>query len=489
VGESYKFVHDRVQEAAYVLIPAAERATVHLGIGRRLLASTAPEDLEAKLFEIVNQIDRGAALVTAPEEQERVAELNLAAGRRARRATAYGSALAYFVAGTALLGDDAWAHRHALVFALELGRAECEYLTGALAAAEERLAMLAERAMGVAAVAAVACARVVLYTTLDRSDLAARICLEHLERTGIALSPHPTDDDVVRVFERLWRKLGSRPIEDLVDLPPVGDPATMATMDVVLSSHPAAQQIDANLNAILVAHLVDLSLERGNGDASCFAYVWLGGLMGPRFGDYRAGFRFGKLGCDLVERRGLLRFRARAHQSFGFVVSPWTKHVRFGLELERRAFDMAQGAGDLTFACYACHGIVTFLLAAGEPLVDVQREAEAALHFAERSCYGLVADVATGQLRLVKALLGLTRDLASFDDAHFDEGRFEAHLGSRDDLAVPACMYWIRKLEGRSYAGDYVGALEAAAKARRLLWASPAFPELAEYHLHAALGG
>jgi predicted ATPase/signal transduction histidine kinase/tRNA A-37 threonylcarbamoyl transferase component Bud32 len=487
VGESYRFVHDRVQEAAYVLIPAGERPAVHLDIGRRLWASTALEDREARVFTIVNQIDRGAALIAAPEERERAAEMNLVAGRRAFRATAYSSALTYFVAGTALLGDDPWGHRHALAFALDLGRAECEYLTGELAAAESRLAMLAERAVDVADAAVVACARVSLYTTQDRSDLAVRTCLDYLERTGLALSPHPTDEEVERVFERVWRKLGGRPIEELTDLPPARDPATRAAMDVIMSCHPASLHTDANLSAILAGHLVDLSLEHGNGDASCFAYVWLGTLMGSRFGDYRAGFRFGKLGCDLVEKRGLLRFRVRASQTFGLLISAWAEHVRSSLERERRAFAAAQETGDLTFACYACHGIVTFLLAAGEPLVDVQREAEAALHFAERSRYGLVADVATGQLRLVKALLGLTKDLASFGDAHFDEARFEAHFESREGLALPACLYWIRKLEARSYAGDHAGALEAAAKARRLLWATPSFPELADYHLHAAL--
>ena len=143
---AYRFVHDRVQEAAYSLIPEESRAEAHLRIGRLLAAHTPPEKREEAIFEIVNQLNRGAALITSREEREQLAEFNLIAGKRAKASTAYASALNYLVAGAALLPEDCWERRHELTFALELHRAECEFLTGALAAAEERLAMLSARA-------------------------------------------------------------------------------------------------------------------------------------------------------------------------------------------------------------------------------------------------------------------------------------------------------------------------------------------------------
>jgi predicted ATPase len=128
----YRFTHDRVQEAAYSLIPAASREADHLRIGRLLAARTPPEQLEEAIFEIVNQLNRGAPLIAAREEREQLAELNLVAGKRAKASTAYASALAYLIAGTTL-AEDCWERRYDLIFALELGRAECEFLTGALA--------------------------------------------------------------------------------------------------------------------------------------------------------------------------------------------------------------------------------------------------------------------------------------------------------------------------------------------------------------------
>ncbi|XYI02261.1 AAA family ATPase [Sorangium sp. So ce1128] len=485
-GGVYKFLHDRVQEAAYSLIPESERAGVHLQIGRLLSSRTPPEELEEKIFEIVNQLDRGAALVTSREERERVAELNLVAGKRAKRSIACASALTYLSVGTELLAEDSWARRYELTFALELHRAECEYLTGALSAAEKRLSMLSHRARNLVDIAAVTSARVALYTTLDRSDRGVEVCLEYLRRVGVKWSPHPTDEEVQAEYKQIWHQLGSRPIEELIDLPPATDPDCHATMDVLTWSQSPALFTDEKLVCLVIGRMANISLEHGNSDGSCLGYIWLGRVLGPCFGDYRAGFRFGKLGFDLFEKRGVVRCKARVYLSFALLI-PWARHMRTGLDLLRRAFDAAQETGELTYACYTCNCLITRLLAQGDPLGEVQREAERALEFVRNAKFGLIVDIITGQLRLIRTLRGLLPDFSSFNDAQFDEGRFEQHLESDPRLSIATCWYWIRKLQARFLAGDYLSAVAAAAKAQPLLWTSPSFFELAEYHFHGAL--
>jgi predicted ATPase len=182
---SYKFIHDRVQEAAYSLIPEASRAEANLRIGRLLAAHTSPDKREETVFDIVNHLNRGVALITSQEERENLAELNLIAGKRAKASTAYASALAYLVAGAALLAEGSWERRHELTFALELNRAECEFLTGELGAAEERLAVLSTRAANAVELATVACLRVDLYVTLDQSGRAVAVGLDCLRHLGI----------------------------------------------------------------------------------------------------------------------------------------------------------------------------------------------------------------------------------------------------------------------------------------------------------------
>jgi len=483
--DSYRFLHDRVQEAAYSLIPQELRAETHLRIGRMLAAQTPPEKREEEIFEIVNQLNRGAALITSQEEREQLAELNLIAGKRAKASTAYASALNYLIAGAAML-DDSWERRHELTFPLELNRAECEFLIGQSAAAEERLIMLSSRAADTVELATVVCLRVDLYTTLDQSDRAVAVCLDYLRHLGVEWSAHPTAEEGLREYERIWSQVGSRAVEELIELPLMSDPASLATLDVLTKVVPPAMYTDANFGSLVICRAVNLSLEHGNSDGSCFAFVYLGMLAGPHFGNYDAGFRFGQLGYELVERRGLRRFQAGTYMCFGSHVMPWTKHVRACRDLIHRTFEAANKSGDLCFAAYSYNNVNTNFLAAGDPLVEVQREAEKGFEFAQKIRFGFVTDIIRGQLGLVRTLRGLTPKFGSFDDGQFDEIQFERHL-ENDPAALPECFYWIRKLQARFFAGDYVSAVGASLKAQRLLWTAPSNFEMAEYHFYGAL--
>jgi len=484
---SYKFVHDRVHEAAYSIIPESMRAEAHLRIGRLLAAHTPSEKREEVIFEIVNQLNRGAALITARDEREQLAEFNLLAGQRAKATTAYASALTYLAAGAALLPKDSWERRHELAFALELQRAECEFLTGALAEAEPRLTVLSSCAANTLERAIVACLRVDLYTTLGQSSRAIAVGLDYLRYLDIDWSPHPTDEEARREYERIWSQLGSRTIEDLIEQPLMSDRASLATLDVLIKLSPAALQTDANLFSLVTCRAINLSIERGNCDASCVACVRLGMVAGPRFGDYQAAYRFGRLGYDLVERHGLKRFEARTYMSFGSFVVPWTKHVRAGRDFLRHALQTANQMGDLVYVAYSGDHLITNLLAAGDPLDDAQREAENGLAFAQKARFGPVIDRMTAQLGLMRSLRGLTTTFGSLDDGQFDELRIEHRFARNPELAHAECWYWIRKLQARFFAGEYTAAVEASSRAQSLLWTMPSHFETAEYHFYGAL--
>jgi predicted ATPase len=446
---SYLFIHDRVQEAAYSLIPEDSRAQCHLRIGRALLTHLPPEKQEEDIFEIANQFNRGITLITAPDEREQLARLNLMAGKRAKAATAYASALNYLATGATLLADDCWEHQYELVFPLELNRAECEFLTGELAKAEQRLGELSSRASNAVDQAAVASLRVDLYTTLNRSDRAVEVCLEYLRFLGVEWSPHPTEDQGRSEYDRIWSLIGSREIEELVELPLMSDPSSLATLDVLTKVFPPALFTDAKLLFLAVCRAINLSLEQGYSDASCVAFVWLGMIAGPHFGNYQAGFRFGRLGYELVEKRGLERFEARTCLWFAQFVVPWTRHVRSCRDLMRRAFEAANKSGDMTIAAYSCNNLNTNLLAAGDPLVDAQKEAEYGREFAHKARFGFVTDIIDAQLGLIRTLRGLTPKFGSFDDQQFNEAEFERHLAGEPSLALPECWYWVRKLQAR----------------------------------------
>ena len=199
--DSYRFLHDRVQEAAYSLIPQQLRSAAHLRIGMLLAAHTPAAKRDEAIFEIVNQLNRGSHLLTSVEDRERVADLNLIAGRRAKVSTAYASALKYLGAGRALLTEETWERNYPLIFWTEYLMAECELLTADKVAAENRLAQLPQRANNRHDFCIATRLRLTLYTTLDRCDRAVDVFLEWLRSQDTAWSNRPTRDDVLSEYE------------------------------------------------------------------------------------------------------------------------------------------------------------------------------------------------------------------------------------------------------------------------------------------------
>ena len=486
---SYKFAHDRVQEAAYALIPEGLRAEAHLRIGRLLVAQTAPQRRNEAIFEIVNQLNRGAPLITSSEEREQLAELNLAAGRRAKASSAYASALTYLTAGASALPEYAWEGRHELAFEIELHAADCEVCTGALQAGEQRLAALATRAASAIQQCVVAQRRTDLYTMLGTGEPAVAVALDCLRYVGIDWSAHPTEAEMRCEYERFWSSLGDRAIEDLVDLPLMEDHEALATLNVLTSVEVPAWVTAENLYPLSVCRAVNLCLERGNGDAAPANYAAMGLIAGARFGNYEEGYRLGKLACNLLERRGWDHFGARTHFLFAVLV-PWTRLVGEAIDPARRAIKMAMEHGDPAFAAYACRALSSILLASSHPLQEVQREIEHGLEFVRQFGFFLDNRIAA-PLALIRTLRGNTAKFGSLNDGQFDEQSFEERTTGQPSRAFLECYYWIRKLQARFFAGDYPSAIEAADKAETWFATSASLSlfllEKAEFHFYAAL--
>ena len=485
----YTFLHDRVQEAAYALIPPAERAVVHLRIGRALALRLGAAQVDENVFEIVSQFNRSGTLIDSPAEREQVAELNLKAARRAKAATAYASALMYLAAGRGLQLVDCWEHQYRLTFELELHRAECEFLTGATAAAEERLFVLSERAEGLVDRAAVTRSRMALFTTLGRADRAVDVALEYLRRIGFEWSHFPDEQDIQQEHARIWQLLGDRAIEELADLSLIANADWRATLDVLVELVPTAMVAsESKLVDLALLRMTNLSLEHGLCDGSCYAFASLNIVLGFRFDDYQTALRFGQVGCDLVEKRGLDRFKTRVFANFGMFVVPWTQSMQEGRAMIRRGFDAAQASGDVTYAIYCSNSLIAHLLISGKPLDEVHREAELGMNFARSAGFGLFMKCTVGELRLIQELRGHTDDDVFLDSATGEGSSFEESLETAGPaMGFAAAICWVRKLQRCFFGGDYVAGVDAALKASCILQIAPSILHVIDYHFYAAL--
>lgn len=483
----YRFMHDRIQDAAYALLPVHQRAVMHLDIGRRLQAGATDAERQAMVFELVNQYARIDGLPLPDAERLAVAALHLQAGRRAVCETAYAAALAYLSQGNAMLPADAWAADHRLAFDLSRDLAECEFLTGRPDLADARLARLPDRARDVVDRAGIASLQITVCLGLDQSARAIDTCLAFLKTVDTPWPSKPGRDEVNREYALLLRQMDGRSIESLLDLPPMVDPLRRAMLDVLAAVLPPAFFSDENLVCLVLCRMARLSIEYGNTDSSPLAYAYLGMMIGPFFHDYPTAFRLGKLGYELVEQGVHTRYRARVYMCFSYHVMPWARPIADGQPLLRRAFEVSRETGDVTYAGFSSCCLVSSLLASGEPLHRIWPESQERLDFVSAARFGLVVAIITAQQRFMATLQGRTERFGCFDDSGFNEVAFEVQLDANRSLDIAACWYWIRKAQARFMAGEPGLALASLQKAGPLLWTTKGHLEFAAYHFYGGL--
>lgn len=484
---SYRLLHDRIQEASYALIPEAERTHVHLRIGWRLLARTSTERHDENIFEIVNQLNRGVALISNRRELDQIAELNAKAGRRAKASAAYAMARSLLHTGASVIGEAGWTRNRSLAFTLAFERAECEFLMGNLAEASVRLSDLVARADNPTERAAVACLQIMLYVTQGEPTRSVAVCLEYLRREGITLSPHPSREEVEAELEHMWEALGSRSIEDLTTLPKLDDIATLATLDVLAAVASPAWFSDQLLPAMIGARIANISIRKGNGPASSFGYSMLGMKLGPFSGDYQTAYRFGKVALELAEHTGNPRTLGRVLFGYTMFTRPWADSLDGCRALLDRGFAAAERGGDLTYATYLLCNIEELLLFSGSRLEDTEAACRRALAYARNLNFDFAMLAVRSQLALTRMLQGNTEVFGSLDGPEFDQSAFEQRCGGAPALVLPMCWYWVRRQQAQFLAGDAKGSVAAAEAAEPLLWFADVYLQSAEHHFYGAL--
>jgi PAS domain S-box-containing protein len=482
---TFSFLHDRIQQAAYSLIPDGDRAEVHLRIGRALLASMTADGLAEHPFDVANQFNRGATRLIDRDEKAQVATINLGAGRKAKASAAYASSRAYFSAGMALLDETDWHGQYELTFSLWLERAESELLSSDFDRAEQLIMGLLRRGTSNIDLAAVYRLKVQFHVMRSENPQAVASALACLRLFGIDLPAHPTREQVQAEYESAWRTLDGRPIESLIDLPVMTDPNLRAAMQVLSVVTPAARYTDFHLWCLLACHMVTLSMQHGMTGPSAHGFGYWGSMLGPVFHRYQDGHRCAKLACDLVEKHGFLAYQAKVYHAMGLVAF-WTDPISTAIDFMQASSRTATEMGDQTFAVYGMLQSVTGLLLRNDPLDAAWRESERSLDFARKAKFRDIADVVVAQQRFIATMQGRTASFSTFSDAQFDEAVFEAQLTGNQTAAM-VCLYWIAKLKTRLLSGDYAEALAAADKAKALLWGVTVWIQLVDYYYYTAL--
>ena len=430
----FHFLHDRVQQAAYALIPEAARRQVHLTVGRLLLGRAADRSQPEAIFDIVHQLNYGADLMADPVERLRLAELNLAAGRRAKGSAAFPSAMGYFAAGTALLPVDAWERHHELAFALHLERAETEYLTGHLDAAEESYATLLAWAGTPLESAEAYLLMMIQYETNARYKDAIVAGMAGLHLLGFPLPETSAEQRAALEPEMrgIQRRLAGRPVAAMVELPRLTDPAIRNAIKLLtILWAPAYISGENALSDLVAARMVTLSLEHGNCEESAYGYTAFAMTVGWRLDDYAQGYEFGQLGIALNERLQDLRLRARVHHRFAALVNPWRRPFATCFPHAREAVRAGLESGDFMIAAYGQFQQSWWGMHVDPDLSAFLEQHEPTVGFLQQMRATAYAEVQKMILQWARALQGRTESPDSLTGPGFEESAYLAAYGKK----------------------------------------------------------
>jgi diguanylate cyclase (GGDEF)-like protein/PAS domain S-box-containing protein len=481
-----KFLHDRIQQAAYSLIPEkCDRAQVHLRIARAFVAGMRAEELDEHIFDVANQFNWGVALIVDRNEKRQAAEINLRAGRKAKAAVAYASACIYLGHGRALLDDSYWESCYELAFNLWVEHAECAFLSTRFDDAEQLIAQLLRRARSKVDQAAAYRIKVQLQMTRSEHQQALDSAFDCLRLFGIDLPMHPSWDQVMHEYEEIAQNLGDRPIESLVDLPPIAVPEVKSSMQVLEDLIISTVFTDLNLFYLYICRMVNLTLKHGTCNASVKGYLMFGWILGPAFHRYEDGYRFGKLAATLVERHGFETNRPMLHGIIS-AIAVWTQPITTAIDEFQIGMRAAIETDDRFYISMCANMSLAYLLFRGTHLDDVRRESEQALAAIQEARFRDMIDLLAGQQRFIADMQGRTANLSSYSDPCFDETAFETQL-EVDHMPMVPCWYWILKTRARVLSNDDAAAIAAAERAAPLIWTLACHIMLADYHYYAAL--
>ncbi|MFT3839004.1 MAG: AAA family ATPase [Myxococcaceae bacterium] len=478
-----QFVHDRVQQAAYSQLPAETRQALHLAIGRSLLES-ANGKLDERLFEVVDQLNLGEALITAPAERLRLAELNVAAGRKAKASAAYQAAFDYLTIARRLTPAGGWEQHFELTFTVHRELGECAYLTGRHAEAEKLLEAAIAHAPTRVAKVDLYSLRVLAATVGGDSERALRWGREGLAVFGLEWPLEGLAEAIEAEAALVMKHVGSRKIEALATEPEATHPETLALMRLVSLLGPPAYFSGSEVLPFLVIRGANLSLEHGPSAYSAYAYVFYGALHNARTAEYEVGYAFGKLALALAARFGNRAEECRTLEVFGLVVHPWKAPLRESIPLMREGFRAGVESGELAYAAFNLTGVLINGLPSGAPLANLHADAGLSIDFATRHKNQTGIELSLPFRQSARALMGQTRSPSRFDDDGFQEATF---LEQAKNNQTALGQYWVARLQVAYLAGDYPAAAESSREAARVAKGVLGMVTSAEHVFYTAL--
>ncbi|MBE9119610.1 AAA family ATPase [Tychonema sp. LEGE 07199] len=483
---TYKFLHERVQQAAYALISEPQKQETHLKIGRFLLQNAPPEQLENYVFDIVNQLNAAREIISSELEKFQLCKLNLIAGRKAKASAAYELAVKYLTVGIELLPQESWQTDYDLTLALYESAAEAAYLNTEFEQMEKWAEIVLQHAKNELDKIKVCEIRITACTMQTKLQEAVQIGREALRMLGFNLPESPVPLHIQQAMAQTVAYLGDKKIEDLINLPVMTNPRKLGTMRVLSSMFAATFIVEPVLLPLIVCQQVNLSINYGNSVFSAFGYANYGAILQRIIRDIESGHSFGQLALNLIDRLNALEFKSKILNLVAFVLMHGNHHVKDTLPLLEEAYQSALENGDLESLGYAAVNICQSLYFIGQELMPLEQKMANYNHLLfqlkqetvltwnqiyQKTVWELMDNTDTSNLLLC--------------ENYSEEKLLRLLLKAKDRVGLQ--HFYLQKLILAYLFGDIELALDNAAQAELYLDGVAGFINVPEYHFYDSL--
>ncbi|MEH2049758.1 AAA family ATPase [Nostoc sp.] len=491
LGESsqlpnYKFLHDRVQQAAYSLIPEEQKQATHLKIGQLLLKNTTLAQQDEKLFEIVNQFNIGKNLISERSQQTELAQLNLQAGRKARAATAYTASFEYLCTGIALLAEERWQTQYQLTLALYEGAAEAAYLSGNLEQMPQFAAVILEHASTLLDTVKVYEIKIQAAQAQHQFLEAVQIALEILQCLGISFPQEPNESDIAQACVATNSILAGRQPLDLITLPQMTEPEKIAAIRILANVSSSAYVVAPSLLPFIILEQVNLSIQYGNISYSANGYAYYGLMLCGVIGDIESGYQFAQLAYLLLERLNAKEMKARTYVGVQCSVWHWKQPLQNTLAFLREGYQSGLETGDLESATICAFVYVMHSWFVGKELGDLSQESVAfrsqLTHLKQE---GLLSHLTIFQQAILN-LIGDASEAWQLTGNAFDQEQMLPILQRSGDQTA-LCYFYVSKLVLGYTFGKFELAVEAAIAIKNYLGGATGLFLVPVFHTYDSL--
>ncbi|OCR02316.1 serine/threonine protein kinase [Oscillatoriales cyanobacterium USR001] len=456
---NYKFLHDRVQQAAYTLIDDSQKKAVHLRIGRQILANTPAEYRSERIFELVDHLNVSRSLILDKQEQMELAILNLEAARKAKEATAYFAAKEYLTASMEGLSEDIWNADYELALALHKERADVEYLNGNFERSEEFINLTLEKTHSALEKAEIYNLLLVQYALRGKNTEAVIVAKTALNLLGIDLPEENLDTSIGTELIEAKAIQGNKEVAVLIDEPEMTLLEKKIALKLLNNLLPPAYFINPSLWTLSILKAVNLSLKYGHAPESSFCYGNYGILLNAILGDYKSAYEFSLMALKLADKFGNLELKGKVSAVFANAVLYWFQHIKETTNINNEGYKAALNSGDLQYAGYILNYKAIFSFFQGKNIAPILTEIPNYLQFSQKTKNQMVTDTLKGLQLILCNLSKLTPEQSDFSSEEITDLEYVESCQEHQNLFT-LCFYNVFKAEALYVYGNLNEALK-----------------------------